>query len=127
MFPKHPPSPTSAGGEGRSREAPSDVEDPRPALKDGGGVWRELGPHHMFLSQETEREREREESGQAAAALTAALWNWRRPVGVGCQHALEASEGDVAKTPHANLSRSAFIFTKSEAVLTCVAARSAAL
>lgn len=41
----------------------SDVEDPRPALKDGGGVWRELGPHQMFLSQEKrQRERERERS-----------------------------------------------------------------
>lgn len=28
----------------------SDVEDPGSTLKDSRGVWRELGPHQMFLS-----------------------------------------------------------------------------
>lgn len=51
------------GGGVRSGEVPSDVEDPRTALKDGGRVWRELGSHHMFLSQE---KREREESGSGS-------------------------------------------------------------
>lgn len=34
----------------------SDVEDPRSALKDSRRVWRELGPHQMFLRQGKKRE-----------------------------------------------------------------------
>lgn len=38
----------AGGGAG----VPSDVEDPRAALEDSGGVGGELGPHQMFLSGE---------------------------------------------------------------------------
>lgn len=55
----------------------SDVEDPRPALKDGGGVWRELGPHQMFL-----RGREREERRRVGVRQ---LW---------CSHPLRETRGE---------------------------------
>lgn len=54
----------------------SDVEDPQPALKDGGGVRRELGPHQIFLSRERNRgvgSEQRSETEPEVAAVTPRL------------------------------------------------------
>lgn len=97
MFPKHLSLPAFLPGADSDHRAGggvlSDVEDPRPALKDGGGVRGELGPHQMFLS------REREQMGQSTGKVLRdgtrggsfgtpppkAQRNESRLVGMGCQ------------------------------------------
>lgn len=103
MFLKHRPLPPRqkgwGGWKGAGGEVTSDVEDPRPALKDGRGVWRELGPDQMFLRGE----RGEEKSGvrQLWCSHPPRQTRGERSVGVGvggCQLASGQSDGDATKT-----------------------------
>lgn len=83
------PNVRRVGGGREQGEVTSDVEDPRPALKDGRGVRRELGPHQMFLRGERGEEKSgvrqlwcshplRETRGERSVGGGGRAVSWRR-------------------------------------------------